>query len=157
MDVEADRLTKTARAIGFKHDLAFDICQYYRDIRNATVHRSAQDKVGRDGLRLQDLLDRVSHDAALRILHAPNFYVAVTFDDFLLFTRSAKILAEELCAAARPTDEILAEIAKAATVERQGRLRKAPARLANAQSGFLQTTYSLSKQEADSIVTGLLA
>ena len=158
MDGDADRLTKIARAAGFKPTLAFDVCQHYRDVRNATVHRSARDKMaGCGGLRLQELLGRVGHDAALGNLHAPNSYESVCFDDFLLFTRSAKALAEELCEASRPTDEELAEIVITETGKLAGKLRKAPERLANARSGLLQTTYSISKEEADRILSGLLA
>jgi len=157
IDDNADRLTKIARTIGFEHTLAFDVCQYYRDIRNATVHRSARNRIGGDGPALEALRDRVAENPALWNLHAPNRYEAVSFDDFVLFTRSTKTLAEDLCKAARPSDEELAEIVEAKTVNLESRFRKAPERLANARSGFLQTTYSISRQEADRILAGLLA
>jgi hypothetical protein len=157
MDYYDDRLTKIGRAVGFNHTLAFDVCQHYRVIRNATMHPSARDKLRANAVAVKALRDRVAQNSSLSTLDAPNSYDAASFDDFVLFTRSIKTLAEELCAAARPSDDELAEMVKAMTVKLAGKFRNAPERLANARSGFLQTTYSLPKPEADRIIAGLLA
>jgi hypothetical protein len=152
-----DRATKLARAVGFKHTLAFDVCQYYRAIRNATMHPSARENLRANNDTVSALRKQVAQEESFRTLDAPNSYDAISFDDFVLFTRSAKALAEELCDATRPTDDELASTVQAMTVELAGKFRKDPERLANARSGFLQTTYSLPKAEADRIVAGLLA
>jgi len=156
MTDDADRLTKIARAVGLKATLSFALCQHYRTIRNATMHPDARENVRKRGVD-PDLRARTASDLTLCKLAAPNSYDQTSFDDFVLFTRSAKTIARELCETARPSDEQLAVIAKEQTADLGGRLRENPKRLALAQSGFLQTAYSLSKPEADRIVAGLLA
>ncbi|MCB9636912.1 MAG: hypothetical protein H6721_32800 [Sandaracinus sp.] len=43
-----DRATKIARSIAFQPTLAFDLCQHYRVIRNATMHPGARDDLRED-------------------------------------------------------------------------------------------------------------
>lgn len=152
-----DRATKIARAVRFKHTLAFEICQHYRAIRNATMHPSARAKLLASGETATALQEQVNRDPSLQRLDAPKGYDAVTFDDFVLFSRSAKTLAEELCKAAQPTDDEMADDVTTMTKKLAGKLAKNPRRLAKARSGFLRTKYSLSEAEADRIVSGLLA
>lgn len=144
-------LTRIADALNFKETLSFDLCQYYRVIRNAVAHPAARKELG-SADKSDALRQRVGQHATLKALVAPNAYDKVTFDDFVLFSRAAKLLAMELCLAARPSDAELNEEAVANTSKQEGRLRKNPVRLANARSGYLRTKYSLSKSEADTII-----
>ncbi|WP_434347657.1 hypothetical protein ACN6A1_06260 [Myxococcus virescens] len=157
MNGKRDLLTKTAGALGFNPTLPFDICQYYRLIRNAVAHPSARDGLRGSTAKVSALQHRVAQAPNLNTLDAPNPFDNVTFDDFVLFSRATKLLAMELCAAGRPSDAELRAEAVTSTSKQEGQLRKNPTRLANARSGYLQTRYSLSKSEADRIVAGLLA
>jgi hypothetical protein len=150
MGDDEDRLTKIARALGFKATLAYDLCQYYRTVRNATMHPKAREKARKTGVD-DDLRARAAAARTMGKLAAPNAFDTVTFDDFVLFTRSAKVLAEELCIAARPPDDELAALVVASTAGMAGKFRNDAQRLKNARSGFLQTNYSLPKAEADRI------
>ena len=150
-----DRLTRTARAVGLAPTLAFDLCQHYREVRNAFVHSGARASL-RDR---DDLRGRVASDTSLASLKAPSTFSSVSFDDFVLFTRSVKAVAKELCEAARPCDATLTKLAvsHARKTGLQGRLAQNPSRLARAMSSFLQTTYSMTRAEADRIAEGSLA
>lgn len=157
MNGKADLLTKTANALGFNPTLPFDICQHYRLVRNAVAHPAARAGLRGSIAKVSALKERVAQVPNLHTLDAPNPYDNVIFDDFVLFSRAAKLLALELCAAGRPSDAELGAEAVTSTSKREGQLRKNPTRLANVRSGYLQTRYSLSKSEADRIVAGLLA
>lgn len=158
---EDDRLTETAQNVALQPTLSFDVCQYYRLVRNAFVHPAARDKP-RDRVR-QALRARMEAVESLRHLAAPNEFDAVSFDDFVLFTRCAKDIAAELCSAGRPSDEQLRQaalrhvfpVSKEGTTLRGGkgrRLAKNSARLRRSMAGYLATTYSLGRAEADTIV-----
>jgi hypothetical protein len=92
-------------------------------------------------------------------LNAPNVYSAVEFDDFILFTRVVKQLAQGLCQSARPTDEEIVKMIMRhnETGTHDISFRKligrnhTPARLRRALAGVLRTLYSLEINEASPI------
>lgn len=154
MSGDESRLTRVTRSVGLERTLSFEICEYYRAARNALLHHEVRKKTGRADLGVASLAARVRSTPEFTKLDAPNPLSRLSFDDFVLFTRCTKILGRELCEAARPTAAELSAIALKHAQARglTGKLAKSPARLSAALSGFLQTEYSLSREEADNIV-----
>jgi hypothetical protein len=148
MDGDDDRLTKVARNLTLEHSLAYDLCQYYRGVRNSFAHPRAKPP------NPEKLRRRVENDRRFDRLEAPHGFTSLTFDDFVLYTRCAKGIAEEMCAAGRPSSQVLAAIAEKYASESGAmrRLAGSPQRLMKAKSGYLQTTYSVSPAEADAIL-----
>lgn len=77
-------------------DINYKICDYYRLIRNASVHDSEKQrkKLESEHKKL-DALQAIK--TSYSSLSAPNKFDSITFDDFILYTRAAKTVAVQLC------------------------------------------------------------
>jgi hypothetical protein len=167
MTGDDDRLTKISRAVSLKRLLEFDVCQYYRKVRNAAVHSDAKVKAAKGDPKLRQ---RVEEDAKNREeeeakrgkkrenprvrLNAPSAYDEINFDDFILFSRCAKILAQELCLAVRPENAELARLAEEDEEVKAlaKRFSDKPARIARLKIKYLRTEFSLDPNEARQVL-----
>lgn len=139
-----------------------DVAEYYRLVRNGFAHAGAEGAAKKNVDALRKLVEKQG-DSFSR-LNAPNIYSAIEFDDFILFTRVVKQLANNLCQAARPTDqEILQMVIRLnETSHHNVSFRKlvsqnpAPARLRRALVGLLRTLYSLQEDESTPIIELLM-
>lgn len=152
-DGDKDRLTKTMDAVGGARTLEFDLCQHYRNVRNAFVHSEVRGKQPDPNGQVDDLQMRVKKEVVYDRLNAPNVYGRSNFDDFILYSRASKKLAADLCRMGRPTDAELAELARQHVISNgdRARLVNNPSRLVKRLAGFLRTKYSLQVDEADRI------
>ena len=72
--------------------LCYLICDYYRLVRNLCAHTDNIDKVQK---AYQKLIERRGEiEVLFKQLQAPNEYGSICFDDFILYSRAAKKLAE---------------------------------------------------------------
>jgi hypothetical protein len=146
----------TARLIG---RIEVDVADYYRHVRNRFVHALEDKDIPVD---LSALQSRVRELPEYRRLIAPNAYDAISFDDFVLFTRVVKRIAEQLCIVARPTDDQIVEIltrtdeAKRQVAHLMGRHKQNPDRLRNALATHLRSIFSVDSEEAEPIINLLL-
>jgi hypothetical protein len=96
----------------FKAECAIDreVCEYYRLVRNRFSHIELNfQRLENSRAKLRALLD------VDKSYEPPKQYDEVDYGDFDLFTRAVKSLAAAICLAARPTDEVLAQMAKSGT------------------------------------------
>jgi hypothetical protein len=114
--------------------------QYYRLVRNWIVHTKASDIT-----KPQAAFDRITPYSTECVgqfdsVKAPNRPDELCFDDFVLFSRLTKKLAEKLCRIAEPpADHWL----RSFPVNRFKRLEQNPIRMKNAVSGRLRTEYGM--------------
>ena len=148
-----DRLTKTLRAVGGKPTLEFEVCQHYRLVRNAFVHPEARNKLAENEKGLKKLREKVVGISTYSRLDAPNGFKKLGFDDFILYSRASKRLAEDLCLVGKPTEEQMVTLVReyAHSSGEQARLINKPMRLRAKLAGFLRTQYSLEPYEAGTI------
>ena len=99
--------------------------------------------------RSQDLRARVVASDYSKLV-APNTSKDLTFDDFVLFTRTLKALAGNLCAATIPTDDELyaAAISDAGVSGRLKALKSNPMRLENSIVGFYRDKHGIPEMRA---------
>jgi len=144
-----------------------EVAEYYRLVRNSFAHEGSDGARKVDVTRLRELVKQEG-DSFSR-LNAPHSFGAVDFDDFVLFTRIVKRLAEKLCQAVRPTnDEIVEMIRKHnehaafdVNFKKLRRRKQNPDQLRRAVTNLLRTLYSLDSDESapivESLMRGLLA
>lgn len=73
----------------------YDLCEYYRLVRNSSVHDLHdvnEPPVAFSKLKKYDF----NQETKFKKLSAPNYYSDISFDDFIMFARSAQELAEYL-------------------------------------------------------------
>jgi hypothetical protein len=152
-----DILTATLRAFKLTAaqvgQLEHDVFQYYRDTRNLITHDPSGEQ-RKTQQRTQERLRELVSESAYVKLAAPNLLDEISFDDFLLFTRSLKQLAANLCEATTPTDEELAAV----VMDDQGimstlrALKENPAGRCRSVAGFLHERYSIPRERAEQIL-----
>jgi len=96
-------LSKAKNVIGESNIELFD---YYRKIRNKYVHDYIdKEKIDKAYKKIK------KQEAELKIiypnLNAPNDFENISFDDFILFTRAVKEIANGLCSLIEPENEIV--------------------------------------------------
>ena len=92
----------------FKNGLEYRLYNYYRLMRNDVAHETLEDLAEAapnpvDSTEME-LRGASSFTSEYARLSAPNRLSALTFDDYVLFTRAAKNLAAQLCQAAAFTE-----------------------------------------------------
>jgi hypothetical protein len=144
-------------------DLETELADHYRVVRNRFAHVDVKEtKIETAAMNLRQ---RVAKNSDYSRLQAPNPYNKLGFDDFVLFTRVTKAIANRLCVCARPSDEqiatmVLERAAKPHSgVDFKGSrpFRNNSARLRNWLAALLHTVYSLEKTEAQPIIDILLS
>jgi hypothetical protein len=153
---DEDVLTATLRAFNlsasqvgqFEHD----VFQFYRGIRNLITHEPSADQSKvhqRDQATLRGLVANSPYSK----LEAPNLINHISFDDFLLFTRTLKQLAANMCEETIPTDE---ELVAAITnnnmiIKKLRALGENSDRRHRVVAGFLHERYSIPLSRAERI------
>jgi len=114
--------------------------QYYRLVRNWAVHTKASD-ITKPQAAFEKIAPYSSeHLDKFGAVKAPHRPSELCFDDFVLFSRLTKEIAERLCRIAEPpTDHWL----RSFPVRRFKRLEKNPVRMKNAVGGRLRTEYGM--------------
>lgn len=126
--------------------------EYYRLVRNWIVHdRTRTPEKETEALRtLPEYAD--ANAAALGRLAAPNPPASLRFDDFILFSRVTKLVAERLSVLGKPTEESWVSTFDMKPFKA---LLKNPERLKNAVAGKLRTDFGMNSEAADWISTNI--
>lgn len=125
----------------------YNICNYYRLTRNQSVHRGNQSAEYKQARALVENLDRnLLKSGMCEHLNAPNSIENLTFDDQVLFSRTARLLAERIYKDSKyDWNEILtknkSELSSLVSTVRDDR-RKRDAKIIN----FLAQTYPAKEQ-----------
>lgn len=137
----------------FKKDCANDreMIEYYRLLRNRFSHVEVNSKrVENQRIKVRGMIN------ATKDFEPPKAYESVDYGDFDLFTRAVKSLAERICIEAKPTDEVLAEMAKTGPFAALQRYRKNLSRYRNALKQKLLMEFGLDATESSNIVEPVL-
>jgi hypothetical protein len=140
-----------------------DVAEYYRLVRNGFAHAGAEGAARKDVDALRKLVEKQG-DSFSR-LNAPNLYSEIEFDDFILFTRVVKQLANKLCQAARPTNpDIVQMVIKLnesghhnVNFKKLVGQNPTPVRRRRVLAGLLRTLYGLQEDESTPIIELLLS
>lgn len=138
-------LNAVRSSLNLQSTLEIEVCEHYHTIRSTFSHPDT----GRSTADCKALRARVAGVSTLQRLVAPNQWDDVSFDDFVLFTRCIKVVAEQLCLAGRPSAEEIRMLASEAPelAAKTKRFSNRPDRLQKAQMKVLQTYYSLSAKD----------
>jgi hypothetical protein len=121
---------------------------YYRLLRNEICHAKDEDKIETRSEKFASLEPLSDNNSALNSLAAPNEPKKLTFDDFVLFTRVVKKIAEGLNALACPSYE---ELKCRFPLESFRKRICKPERLRNAVCCHLRTEFGLDPKSAEEI------
>lgn len=126
--------------------------EYYRLVRNWIVHgRTRPPEKETDALQnLSEYSD--ANVAAFERLAAPNRPESLNFDDFILFSRVTKLVAERLSALGRPTEESWVSTFDMKPFKA---LLTKPERLKNAVAGKLRTDFGMNLEAAEWISSNI--
>jgi hypothetical protein len=151
-----DKLSPTLRAFDLSSkqvgQLEFDLCTYYRVLRNFFMH-DAEGNQGKENRTLCLNLRKQINGSQYNGLNAPNFADELSFDDFVLFTRAIKRIASNLCSLTVPTDDELTQFARA-DERLLGKLRfltNNPTRAENASAKFFRQTFSIPEDRSNAL------
>lgn len=120
--------------------------EYYRLVRNWIVHERARTPEKEIDTLAKLTEYTAANTAVLGRLLAPNRPEALSFDDFILFSRVTKLLAERLSALGKPDNE--SWITNFDMKPFKGILTK-PERLKNAVAGKLRTEFGMNSEAAE--------
>ena len=143
--------------------LEFQLAEFYRRVRNNFAHADTGEKLNADVEKLRSQV-KAKGDRCSR-LNAPNVYASISFDDFVLFSRTVKEIAVRLCIVARPTNASIVLMLDKLNENKhtsvdftslRGRHRD-PRRQRNALETLLRSIYSLKKEESTPIIDLLLS
>jgi hypothetical protein len=126
--------------------------EYYRLVRNWIIHdrtRSPEKEMA-ELQRLPDYSD--INSAALGRLRAPNPPNSLTFDDFILFSRITKLVAERFCVMGKPSEDAWVNTFDMKPFRP---LMNKPRRLKNAVAGKLRTDFGMNQETAEWISSNL--
>lgn len=126
--------------------------QYYRVIRNWVVHTKEIDDSKPRAMFEKLVPYSAEHDAQFRLVKAPNLPGHLGFDDFILFSRVTKSIAEKLCEIATPP---LKHWEHAFPLAGFKHLSTNSSRMRNAVMGRLRTEYGMDTATAQWIADGL--
>ena len=126
--------------------------EYYRLVRNWIVHDKTRKPEKEEDARRHLPQYSDANAVALGRLAAPNSPESLRFDDFILFSRVTKLLAERLNVLGKPTE---ASWISAFDMKPFKALLKNPERLKNAVAGKLRTEFGMHSEAADWISTNL--
>ncbi len=120
--------------------------EYYRLVRNWIVHDRTR-KPEKEVSALEELAEySETNAAALGKLAAPNPPESLTFDDFILFSRVTKLIAEKLSALGKPSeDSWIATF----DIKPFKALLKDQERMRNAIAGKLRTDFGMESEAAE--------
>jgi hypothetical protein len=126
--------------------------EYYRLVRNWIVHDRTRTPE-KETAALRNLSEYSDENAdTLGRLNAPNLPNLLNFDDFILFSRVTKLVAERFCVLGKPADD---SWLSTFDMKPFRALLNNKRRLKNAVSGKLRTDFGMSSEAAEWISTNL--
>lgn len=135
-----------------------ELFDYYRRVRNQTVHPSAGSK--RDPYdRLRKYMDEI-HAIYPSLASSPHPFALVDFDDFVLFSRLTKDIAADLCRIATPSSDVVTAFARTmalAGIDRHRGLSNNVPRLRRVIANELRFELGIDADTAESIVCDVVA
>lgn len=154
--VEGEPKLKTALRVSsnlykFDKDISYQLCEYYRNIRNSTAHGNLVQnlkKIDSDYKKINSLKEQIQ--AKFGDLSAPNLFHFVSFDDFILYSRAAKDIAYKLSTLSRPSDQ---EFADSINLVKYKKFQNNLPRLKSAIITELVSNYGLSREDGQNIIT----
>lgn len=139
------------------------IFEYYRLIRNRFMHTSAsENQLSRALKRIEE--HPISVNERFHV-NAPNSYEFVTFDDFILFSRITKDIAQNLCHIAKPSVDGIVEMLIKRSEDKDDLdvnlkgfkvLANNPGRLLKALNRLLKIQYNLQESEVKAIMDEII-
>lgn len=148
---DADPLTvalKNLSSVSPEADIGEDLItrfQYYRIVRNWVVHTRGSDSSKPQG-KFDEIVPYASERQRLKCPLPPtNRPDALTFDDFICFSRVTKLIAEKICTIEKPPDN---HWLAAFPMARFKRFRTKPGRMKNAIAGYLRTEFGMDSETA---------
>ncbi len=142
--------TNITDSIG-KHRI--EIYEYYRLVRNKYAHEHINlDKLSKKHNKVS--LFKLDIENDYKFKNIPNQFGNINFDDFILFTRTVKDIADNICNSLNPDDEIFISYLK--HVKMFKGLANNPKRRYNAIISFLNNKYGLTKERAKQIVDNIV-
>jgi hypothetical protein len=148
---DADPLTVTLKnlsianpeaAIG--HDLITRF-QYYRIVRNWVLHTKESDP-SKPLAKFAEIVPYLQERQQLKSPLPPtNLPDALTFEDFICFSRVTKLIAEKICSMEKPTDN---HWLAAFPMARFKRFITKPERMQNSIAGYLRTEFGMDSANA---------
>lgn len=137
------------RSLGMLHSSACknerEVVEYYRLVRNRIMHPDVKDT------KLENQRRKVLELLGVEDGVAPNRYGEIRFEDYDLFTRNVKCLAEKVCIIGRPDDDGIATMLRKTGETGFNRYRNNKPRFRNAVSQQLTMLYGLSADETDQV------
>ncbi|MBD2663819.1 hypothetical protein B6N60_05207 [Richelia sinica FACHB-800] len=137
-----------------------EIFEYYRLIRNTFMHSSSK-----EDKKVLNLLKKINENKASVVeqyrVEAPNEYSKLGFDDFILFSRVTKDIAQELCRLAKPSPSEIAQILIARDEEKEINLKSFKKFSNNVErqrkfmKNLLKSQYNLQEEDVDPIIQEL--
>ncbi len=125
-----------------------NIIYYYCLVRHRFMHSDVKEKSLINQCKKVRKILGLEGDAS-----APNLYKEINYNDFNLFTRSTKSLAEKLCIICRPTDKQIVTMAdKNGFKDLYHHFQHNPKRLHNALRQKFQMFYSLKGAELEKVI-----
>lgn len=128
--------------------------QYYRHLRNWIIH-DQESNLSEPQENFESLVPLTEANSELyKLLKSPNPPAELVFDDFILFSRLTKRVAEALCTMARPPDDHWKDFLDLRPFKK---LEKDPERMKNAISGKIRTDYGMEAPTANWIAENIMA
>lgn len=139
---------KISLAVKKEDDINYRICDYYRLVRNSTVHNSEKkiQKLKSEYMKIS-LIQGIKKFYSS--LNAPNQFENITFDDFILYSRAAKTVAFQLCDSIIPTDK---EILNLIDVDKFSQYSNKLTRKRNAIIADLRSHYGIPEKRSEIIL-----
>ncbi|HEU0124314.1 MAG TPA: hypothetical protein VFQ91_27540 [Bryobacteraceae bacterium] len=150
LDAVVDKVAPLRDAKALRASVEYQVYNYYRGLRNEVAH-----VVDRDTEKLTATLTNLKKDCTASPeyarLDAPHSFQELTFDDFVLFTRTAKRLASLLCDAGALNDDEVLDWASTHLPT-----KGTPERKANALRARLRIAFNLAKDRSDAMIERIL-
>lgn len=151
-------LKRTLKAVGndsgLISQLEIDIMEYYKNIRNVFMHPEINKN--KHDSSAYTIKNKLKSDKNLKKYSAPNPYVSLEFDDFILFTKVAKDIAEKLCILGVPSIENIAAMVQLSIhFKKLRKFKNNQKRLENSLATLCRCEYSISRTDAEEIVPKL--
>ncbi|MBL8853992.1 MAG: hypothetical protein JNK57_08480 [Planctomycetaceae bacterium] len=160
---DVDRLTVALRNVASSQKEAegkigadlISVFQYYRLVRNSTVHVAKSEKHDpeRAFQKIVEFSTENKHEYSK--LSAPNKPSEVKFDDFVLFSRITKEIAEALCSISQPAMEHWRTVFSD-DLKRMESMNRKPKRVLSYVAGKLKTEWGFDDPAATRIASGVL-
>lgn len=126
----------------------YNVMEYYRLVRNATVHDIRRTKNVPNEFYQETKIGLVDKYEQYGLIKAPNKYENINFNDFLLYSRVSKNIAYSLSCLTQPSLYVIANRIK---LEKYDKFENKPKRRKNAIIGEIKSDYGYNFSELEQI------